>query len=974
MVAVVRKSLFQIASLIFLCLQASIVGYGQNTIGIPMIVNYSNQVYNAGSQNWGIAQDKKGIIYFANNEGLLTFDGSFWRKYPLPNKTKARSVTIAKDGRVYIGGQSELGYFSANAKGKLVYTSLMPLIPEKEKDFTDIWNVCVFQDQVFFRAYRKLFSYDGQKVVVHQGPQWNYLGATPSSLLALNNDKQLLTYYNGNWKLAAKNNLFPSDVVLRSVVEIGRDSTLLATLTHGLFILYNDSMKPFRSTDLVPISSFNIYGASKINEDRIALNTNLSGCIIINKKGEFIQRISKGEGLQNSNILCMLLDKDKNLWFGLDNGIDLALYSNAIQQIFPESGDRNAGYASIIFKNKLYLGLVSGAYEVPLDNNKDLSYTKGSFHAVKGSKGQVWNFSVVQDKLVMGHNRGAFIIESDSARLLDGSTGFWGFQSLRMFDGTQAMLGGSYNGISFYRFRKDRLLDPSVRAHFESARFVVQYKNAIWSSHPFKGLFRIQYDGSRAPAVVPYVDRQRILSANHNKLFSIDNKLILLTDKGIFEHDDRKGDFVRSGTLDLLHKVGVINYLKQDGNGNVWFTTANKVGVFDRSANASRIVFIPELNNKIQANGFEQIHTIDSNNVLLTGENGFFHLNYAQYKKTQHPLQAMISKISFVSANDSLLYGGYAAASKPSPISYSFNSLHFEVAAGLFGHENTLEYSYCLNGFDKDWSEWSKRTEKDYTNIPPGDYVFRVKCRNNFNNESLVTAYAFTVLPPWYRTWWAYTIYGLVIGGVLYFFYKKQQKKYKRQHRLKILEQQRKNQEEQRRLQMVHQLTVAENEQKISQLQREKLQAEIEHKNSELASSAMNLVHKAEILSKLKDDLLHFRENAKLENGVKDFQKIIKVIDSELNHAEEWEQFARHFDSVHANYLKKLKDHYPDLTTSELKLAAYLRLNLSTKEIAQLLNISIRGVETSRYRLRKKLGLTNEDANLYGFLMEVTKY
>jgi DNA-binding CsgD family transcriptional regulator/ligand-binding sensor domain-containing protein len=973
LLAALRKYLLQIICLLVIFLYGLFAAQAQNTIGIPMIVNYSNQLYNAGSQNWGIAQDKKGILYFANNEGLLTFDGSFWRKYPLPNKTKARSVTIAKDGRIYVGGQSELGYFSANGKGELIYTSLMPLIADREKDFTDVWNVCIFQDQVFFRAYRKLFAYDGRRIVVHPGLQWNYLGVTPSALFALNNDRQLLAYRNGKWGLASRNNLFPPDVVLRSVVEVGKDSTLLVTLAHGLFILHKDSMLPFRSKDLATISSYNIYGASRIDPDRIALNTNLSGCIIINKKGEFIQRISKSEGLQNNNILCMLPDKDKNLWFGLDNGIDLALFSNAIQQIFPEGSDRNAGYASIIHQNKLYLGLVSGAYAVLLNNDRDLSYTKGSFRPLKGSKGQVWNFSVVNDKLLMGHNRGAFLIDNDSARLIDGSTGFWGFQPLRLYNGSQGMLGGTYNGISFYHFEKDRIVNQQNRAHFESARFVVQYKNSIWSSHPFKGLFRVQYDGGGAPVVTSYNDRQGILSPNHNKLFSIDKKLILLTDKGIFEYDDGKEDFFRSATFDLLPKVGVVNYLKQDRYGNVWFTTADQVGVFDRAEKGSRIVFIPELNNKIQSNGFEQIHIIDSNNVLLTGENGFFHLNYAQYKKAHYPLHARVSKINYITGNDSLLYGGYAEASKPAPISYAYNSLHFEVASTLFGHESTVEYSFYLDGFDKGWSEWTKRTEKEYTNLPPGDYVFKVRCRNNFDNESPVTTYSFTVLPPWYRTWWAYAVYGLMIAGVLYFFYKKQQNKYKLQHGLKLLEQQRENEEEQKRLRMLHRLTVAENERKISILQQEKLQAEIEHKNSELATSAMNLVHKAEILSKLKEDLLQFRESTKQENGTKEFQKIIKVIDAELNHAGEWEQFARHFDSVHANYLKKLKEQYPDLTTSELKLAAYLRLNLSTKEIAQLLNISVRGVETSRYRLRKKLGLTNEDANLYGFLMEITK-
>ena len=124
-------------------------------------------------------------------------------------------------------------------------------------------------------------------------------------------------------------------------------------------------------------------------------------------------------------------------------------------------------------------------------------------------------------------------------------------------------------------------------------------------------------------------------------------------------------------------------------------------------------------------------------------------------------------------------------------------------------------------------------------------------------------------------------------------------------------------------------------------------------------------------LSKLKEDLVQYKTAPDASKATKEFQKILKLIDKELDHNEEWEQFAVHFDSVHTNYLKKLKDQYPSLTTSDLKLAAYLRLNLSSKEIAQLMNISIRGVETSRYRLRKKLELPNE-MNLFDHLIKIT--
>jgi ligand-binding sensor domain-containing protein len=954
---------------LFLLLVISLFAKSQNTIGIPAIVNYPKETYSAGSQNWGIAQDKNGMIYFANNQGLLSFDGTFWRKYPLPNKTIARSVAVDEDGRIYVGGQAEFGYFYPSKNGSLAYTSLMPLLQEKSKDFTDVWNICIYQNKIFFRAYRKIFEYDRKKITVYDGNQWTYLGSTGSSLLAAETNKGLVAYKNGQWLPAFKVGEIAADVNIKGVATIGKDSMLLATLTQGLYILHKDTISKFNSAGIQSITGQNVYGVSVLAPDRIALITNLSGCIVINKKGEIIQKLSKQEGIQNNNVLSLLLDKDRNLWLGLANGIDLILYNNAIKNIFPEDTDKNAGYVSIIHNNKLYLGLASGAYTIPLDDSKDISYTKGIFQSVQGSKGQVWNFSSVQGQLLMGHNSGAFIINNSNAQPLDGKTGFWNFQSINS-PGASMMLAGTYNGINFYNYQNGRFSNPRINAHFESARFVVQHNNIIWVAHPFKGLYKVFLDEQSIPTVQMYQDKNHFLSTNHNKIFRVGKRLLLTTDNGLFEFDDAKNDFVRSAYFEKLFDRRV-SYIKEDKYGNLWFAHDKKVGVIDNSSGKPKKIFIPELNNRIQADGFEHINITDSNNVLIAGEKGFFHLNYSQYKRNRHQLNVFIRNVRPISQGDSTIFGGYAMPALNPSLSYNYNSLHFESSSTLFGQEHTIEYSYLLEGFDKNWSDWSRKTEKDYTNIPEGDYVFKVKCRNNFDNESAVASFSFTILAPWYRTWWAYVLYLVLFVVVLYLFYKRQQKKYRKQHQLKLKEQQRKYDEEQKRLQMQHQLELSESDKQIAQLRNEKLQAEVEYKNTELATSAMNLVHKVEILSKIKDDLIHFKQTAQVKDS-KEFLKLIKVIDTELNSAQEWEQFARHFDTVHTNYLKKLKEHCPDLTASELKLAAYLRLSLSTKEIAQLMNISIRGVETSRYRLRKKLGLTNEEANLYNYLIELT--
>lgn len=945
---------------------------GQNTIGIPNIVNYSKAAYKAGNQNFGIAQDEKGIMYFANTDGLLSFDGTYWRIYPLPNRTIVRSVAIGEDRRIYVGGQKEIGYFSPGANGDLVYTSLNAILNKADNDFADVWNISFFKGHVFFRSNKKIFNYHNNTIIAYNSVNWGFLSSVPGRLLAYENDKGLMSYENERWQPALKSGGLPkANLFLRSALALGNDSILLVTLTHGLFILHHDTLTSFDTPDISSIAGQNISAACLLAPNRIALFTNLAGCVIISREGKFVQHFTKKEGIQNNNARIGFQDRDKNLWLGLDNGIDLVTYGNAIKNIFPDTEDRNTGYTAVIHDKQLYLGVASGVYKIKLTgNNTDISYVNGSFEFVKNSEGQVWNLTEVNGMLLMGHNKGGFRIDNDKAIPVDTKIGHWAFHALPGQPGN-ITFAGTYTGINFYNTANGVISNSGITAQFESARFIAIAKNMIWVAHPYKGIYSITLDKNNVPVVNIYKDTKGILSGNHNKIFKLKDKIILTSDKGVFEYDDKEKDFVKAGWFQKLAGNQPITYIKEDENGNTWFCRDRKVGVIDRSSAKPRVFFIPELDNRIMAAGFENIMIIDSNNVLIAADKGFFHINYALYKKNKLPLQVLIRKVQAPLWNDRVIYGGYDKPGESPAITYRYNTLHFECSSTLYGQELNTDFSYYLEGFDKSWSAWGRKREKDYTNIPAGSYVLKVKCRNNIDNESAIASFSFTILPPWYRTWWAYSLFLLLFIAVLYFFYKRQQRKYKALQQLKLKEQQRKYDEEQKQLQLQHEIEIQQSEKKIVELQNEKLQSEVQHKNTELASSAMNLVRKKEILSKLKEDLVHYKETPEADKRAKEFLKIIRLIDKELDHNEEWEQFAIHFDSVHTNYLKKLTDNFPGLTISDLKLAAYLRLNLTSKEIAQLMNISIRGVETSRYRLRKKLGLTN-DNNLFDFLIKVT--
>jgi hypothetical protein len=162
---------------ILFLLLLSCTGYSQNTIGLPEVINYFKGTYNAGLQNWDIRQDKNGIIYIANNEGLLSFDGRHWNLYPLPNKTIVRSVEIGADNRIYVGGQDELGYFTPGKNGRLTYFSLAKMIPADNSSFGDVWDIIAFKKDIFFRSPNKIFRFSNETVTVFNAPfEWGFLG------------------------------------------------------------------------------------------------------------------------------------------------------------------------------------------------------------------------------------------------------------------------------------------------------------------------------------------------------------------------------------------------------------------------------------------------------------------------------------------------------------------------------------------------------------------------------------------------------------------------------------------------------------------------------------------------------------------------------------------------------------------------------------------------------------------------------
>ena len=361
---------------IFILLLFTTPCYCQNTIGIPDVINYNKGSYNAGLQNWDIKQDKNGIIYVANNEGLLGFDGRYWNLYPLPNKTIVRSVEIGEDNRIYVGGQDELGYFLPAKNGRLVYESLTSLIPDKDKSFGDVWDIVAYKKDIFFRSPNKIFRFANGNLTAFNAPgEWAYLGVCNDHLYAHDYKNGLLSFENNVWAPLTIRNELPATDPVTAIVAMHKDSAVISTLKHGLFLFSKEGIAKIQSPNSQLFENERIYAACSINADWLALATNNGGVYITDTKENIIQRFSRIEGLQNNNVLSIFLDDQQNLWLGLDNGLDFIAYNSAIKHINPLLLD-GSGYTALIHDNRLYAGTSNGLYSVLLQQSADLSFSK----------------------------------------------------------------------------------------------------------------------------------------------------------------------------------------------------------------------------------------------------------------------------------------------------------------------------------------------------------------------------------------------------------------------------------------------------------------------------------------------------------------------------------------------------------------------------------------------------------------------
>jgi ligand-binding sensor domain-containing protein/DNA-binding CsgD family transcriptional regulator len=949
--------------LIHLILKGDATAQGVN-IGIPPIWNFSKKIYNAGTQNWDAAQDSKGVLYWANNEGLLRYDGITWKCMPVANRTVVRSVAVDAKDRIFIGAQSEMGFFAPEKNGTLKYHSIVQLLPEDRRNFEDVWDIVFYKESIFFRTPHNVFQYDGHKITIHE------LNGGLTAMYVFN--ERLLVQKNYQEILFFENNTFQSTLQIPDIKsEITgawvwtKDTILLSTLKNGLFYLCNASSGVWVTADDAFLKEKRIYTAKAMSNGNIALGTSLNGLVVLDRKRRFFQHLTKKSGLQNNNILSSFADRAGNLWLGLDSGIDCVVLDAPFKSIIPDGDLQGTGYSVAVFNKMLYLGVSNGLYAAPWQPFYTAREQSTYFQKVKASDGQVWTLNEVDNNLMLGHHEGTFRINGVGLNNVSTESGAWTFVKLN----DEYLLGGNYMGLILYKkVGNNWIFDQKLKGLNESCRIMVKGEDgAIWVAHPYRGIYRVQWSAeNKSELKVKFFNSKNGLPSDlNNFVYKIAKKAVFTTEKGIFRYDNKTESFLPDEDFNQqLGETGHIRYLCEDPKGNIWYVGAREVGMlqvddFGVKKSVKKKVF-PELIDKL-VGGFEFIYPVDENNVFMGAEQGFIHYDALHQSTEDTLLQVSISQIVASGVRDTILMAdGLSFQDFVPKLEAGTNNLRFYFSATDYKDPSFLQYQVKLSGWQKEWSDWSHETVRVFTNLSPGKYDFQVQAKRKDGRISAVEHFSFVVAPPWYASGLAFFFYTLAILGVFLGLIIGQKKKFESEKEQLNVQHQQLADEKQRE--------IDQSKAAVSEIQNEKLEAEILFKNQELASATMHLVQKGEILLTIQENLNQILEKTTHPAVKKEIQQLLNLLNFDAKLDEDWEQFAFHFDQVHVDFLKSLRDTYPQLSINDHKLCAYLRMNLTTKEIAPLMNISVRGVEASRYRLRKKLDLPNE-VNLTDIIM-----
>jgi signal transduction histidine kinase/streptogramin lyase len=787
-----------------------------NVAGKPFIINWLPKEYGANAQNWCAAQDKRGVMYFGNSDGLLEYDGVKWRTLEFAENSFTRSLAIGADNNIYIGGKGEIGYLlPANEMQKnsgsknpfsRKYISLTKYLQPKDQDFTDVWATCISSKYVFFQTKKHIFRYTPS-----QTANSNHDSLCNNCMYVWTTDERFggLSIVNDHIYTAIEN---------KGLVEIRGDS--MVPLPGGekidngfaFIVPYNDTtgskkiligtddqqlyiydgktcqLLSGKVADLIKQSS--LYNAIVLKDGTIAIATAGSGVIIIDPSagGKILQVFNKISGLKADIAYGVNVDKQGALWISTNNGISRVEVTSPVTSYDEESGLPAVGLCIEKFQNRIYIATEVGLSYLQEantagNNTSATAVQRPAFTPVQNLHKWSWCLLPVPGakEMLAGTEDGVYRIRDNKATFLMSFSHDVICMYRSAYDSNRVFIGLRYGGIVsiYYNSTSDTWtnegsipgVDEYINCINESA------DGSLWLTAKYRTyLIRIIFPDAaitvekiHKPQVKHYDTANGLPDASMIYTTIIAKELYAYVIGKIYKYNPSIDKFVIDTNIyqNPYSKDGAA-MMKEDKAGNVWFDCNNIIyRAIPNKGGGYGLDSVSFL--RVEPQQYYAMYAdVENDAVWFAGSSELIHYDIRRQKNTNTDFPALIRSISLIGA-DSVIYDGlpFAGSEHQPSLPYKNNSLRFEYAATSYDNPSANQYQYFLQGFDKGWSAWTEETKKDYTNLPEGEYHFIVRAKNIYKHISKEDTYSFKVLPPWWRTWWAYVLYAISFIAVV---------------------------------------------------------------------------------------------------------------------------------------------------------------------------------------------------------------
>lgn len=889
---------------------------------LPFVENFTKSEYQGDNQNWNITQGNDHAMYFANNHYFLRYNGVKWEKYMMPNKTIIRAVVAIGD-KIYCGSYKEFGYWQ-RVNGRMKYFSLSANqnLFSGQSANEEIWKIFTKDGRIYFQSFNELFIYD------HHGVEKVRFPFQISYCYLIDNEIYVASVREGIYVMEGKDfirkdnwSAIANDVIHN--IEKRNGKIYIFTKANGIFVEEGNELARWNNLLNSNLKSEVILTAKFVNDSVLAVGTVQQGLYLINLNNNSFKCINRQNALKNNAVLSICQDKENDLWLGLDNGIAHVEVNSSIDVFLDNSGILGSVYA---------LSTTNDGY-IFVTNHGVFVYKDRKLEAIPDSQGQVWDIYKLGNQYLIGHNDGTFVYDVKSLTKTNTVSGGWKFLKSELDD---AYFQAHYSGIVYYKdgdFTKPLPLEGLTKP----IRNIVQNKpNELWAADNYRSLYRITYDDNFKTKKIENVSQQNGIANDFGvKLFYYKNEVLFLINKIWYRYNSISGKLEKDKVFNasfpnisdiipiddshfLILNSGLLYVISQANNEFVWELIPEKYYGGKLILEDSRIYK-------------------SGNKIFLNLDDGF--LSYELNKNKAKERKPVIEGF----------YQGNMIA-PDTEIKYN-QPVEINVVSGNYGY-NQQDFFYTLNN------------SKDYVRIRKGNLILNNLHSGGqhlefyyFNGKEYVkvSEYHFNVNNPWYFSVWMVLIYILLISGSFYLYYKWNKLRYTQKLQLK--------EEELRHQQKILELELkAENELNIQEYEKHILELEVQTKSSEVAGKSLSIAKQGEMIDNIRQILNEENDIDRLRS------EILKAIKINSVNKHEWEIFENNLSQIHHGFITSLSSKYPQLTSKDIKLCIYLKMNLSSKEIAPLMNISFRGVELHRYRLRKKLGLSSDDS-LYKFML-----